>query len=36
MPDGDTLVVWRVDRLGRGLRHLIEIAGQIDIVGCGR
>jgi DNA invertase Pin-like site-specific DNA recombinase len=24
---GDTLVVWRLDRLGRGLRHLI---GSID------
>jgi DNA invertase Pin-like site-specific DNA recombinase len=23
--DGDTLVVWRLDRLGRGLKHLIEL-----------
>jgi len=24
---GNTLVVWRLDRLGRSLRHLIEVAG---------
>jgi DNA invertase Pin-like site-specific DNA recombinase len=25
MRQGDTLVVWRLDRLGRSLKHLIEI-----------
>lgn len=25
--DGDTLMVWRLDRLGRSLQHLIEIVG---------
>lgn len=27
---GDTLVVWRLDRLGRSLRHLIELMGQLE------
>ena len=27
---GDTLVVWRLDRLGRGLKHLIELVEQLQ------
>ena len=29
MREGDTLVVWRLDRLGRSLRHLINVVTQI-------
>ena len=32
---GDTLVVWRLDRLGRGLKHLIEIVNEIETRGIG-
>ena len=31
---GDTLVVWRLDRLGRSLRHLIDTINQINDQGC--
>lgn len=27
---GDSLVVWRLDRLGRSLRHLIEIMKYLE------
>ena len=27
---GDTLVVWRLDRLGRSLRHLVELIGDLE------
>ena len=27
---GDTLVVWRLDRLGRSLRHLVEVVGGLQ------
>ena len=27
---GDTLVVWKLDRLGRSLRNLIEVIGDLD------
>ncbi len=28
--EGDTLVVWRLDRLGRSLKHLIEIISKLN------
>ncbi|HYG85831.1 MAG TPA: recombinase family protein [Azospirillum sp.] len=32
---GDTLVVWRLDRLGRSLKDLIELAERLDAAGVG-
>jgi DNA invertase Pin-like site-specific DNA recombinase len=32
---GDTLVVWRLDRLGRSLKHLIETVEQFEDMGVG-
>jgi DNA invertase Pin-like site-specific DNA recombinase len=28
--EGDTLVVWRLDRLGRSLKHLIEVVSRLE------
>lgn len=33
--EGDTLVVWRLDRLGRSLKHLIEMINLLDDQGIG-
>jgi len=32
---GDTLVVWRLDRLGRSLKHLVEIISDLEDRGIG-
>ena len=32
---GDTLVVWRLDRLGRSLKHLIEVVEKLEAMGVG-
>ncbi|RMA40897.1 recombinase family protein [Rhodophyticola porphyridii] len=31
---GDTLIVWRLDRLGRSLRHLIDLNDELTARGC--
>ena len=33
--EGDTLLVWRLDRLGRSLKDLIEIIGGLEKRGIG-
>lgn len=35
MRDGDTLVVWKLDRLGRDLRHLVNIVHDLTERGIG-
>src|SRR5688572_9262173 len=33
--EGDTVLVWRLDRLGRSLKHLIEMVTQLNERGIG-
>lgn len=35
MRQGDTLVIWKLDRLGRSLKHLIELVHQLSDKGIG-
>ena len=34
MRSGDTIVVWKLDRLARSLVHLVEIVAGLDAAGC--
>lgn len=33
--DGDTIVVWRLDRLGRNMKHLLELVADLETRGVG-
>jgi DNA invertase Pin-like site-specific DNA recombinase len=33
--EGDVLIVWKLDRLGRSLRHLVEIVDRLQLKGAG-
>jgi DNA invertase Pin-like site-specific DNA recombinase len=33
--DGDTLIVWKLDRLGRDLRHLVNVVHELTAKGVG-
>ena len=32
--EGDTLVVWKLDRLGRSVKNLVDLIGELHKVGC--
>jgi DNA invertase Pin-like site-specific DNA recombinase len=32
--EGDTLVIWRLDRLGRSLPHLLDVVADLTTAGC--
>src|SRR6187549_3432646 len=34
LQQGDTLVVWRLDRLGRSMHHLVELIEELRNRGC--
>jgi hypothetical protein len=31
--NGDTLVVWKLDQLGRSVKHLVDLVGELDGLG---
>lgn len=33
--EGDTVIVWKLDRLGRSMKHLLEIVGELQDRGVG-
>lgn len=33
--DGDTLVVWKLDRLGRSVKHLVDLVSKLETQGVG-
>ena len=35
VPEGDTLIVWKLDRLGRSVKDLLEFAGRLSERGIG-